>query len=535
MLRVFHTALSDPDAFIVTLELVPGKESTGRSVDTVMGIARDAFADGRVTAVSITDNPGGNPSLSPDVIGYEIFKVGMDVIVHHTCRDANRVGMESRALQLAMMGMKTILALTGDYTGQGFGGQGAPVFDLDSVNLLLMLRLLSDRLAASGDPDGFVTGCAVSPFKRTEAETFAQYAKLCRKIAAGAEFVITQLGYDARKFAELMGVMDRMGVAVPAFGSVYLLTPKAARIMNRGDVPGAVVTDDLLARVEREWRNPEDGRRAAVERAARLGAVLKGLGYRGMHLGGVHRQFAPVGQILDRMAEIEGDWRSFLPDLDFHKAGDFYVFGETVPPVARTSVAFPRAPRELTMAETVRYRLLRAFHDRFFTFDAPAAPLFRRLCGWIDAHPAARHLADGAELAVKRRLLDCQHCGDCGISHLAFLCPESQCPKHTRNGACGGSRDGRCEVDPERPCVWTRTYARLAAPGGAGIDRMHRGCIPPRMWELNRTSSWLNFHLRRDHQSASTTLARSCNAATCPSPSLIGENPPADDGPGPAR
>ena len=103
MLRVFQTDLLNTDDFIITLELVPGKESVGRSVDTVMGIAKDSFSDGRISAVSITDNPGGNPSLSPDVMGYEIFKVGMDVIVHFTCRDLNRVGMESRALQLAIV------------------------------------------------------------------------------------------------------------------------------------------------------------------------------------------------------------------------------------------------------------------------------------------------------------------------------------------------------------------------------------------------------------------------------------------------
>ena len=74
------------------------------------------------------------------MIGHEVFSVGMDVIVHFACRDMNRAGMESRALQLAMMGMKNILGLTGDYTGRGFGGPGAPVFDLDSVTLLMMLR-----------------------------------------------------------------------------------------------------------------------------------------------------------------------------------------------------------------------------------------------------------------------------------------------------------------------------------------------------------------------------------------------------------
>ena len=161
MIRFFRHDIEDPAHFVVTLELVPGSESIVRTVDTVMGMAGDAYADGRISAVSITDNPGGNPSLSPDVLGNEIFKLGMDVIVHFTCRDTNRVGLESRALQLAMMGMKNILAITGDYSGEGFGGQGAPVFDLDSVNLICMLSMLSERFLRDGDPEGFFTGCAV--------------------------------------------------------------------------------------------------------------------------------------------------------------------------------------------------------------------------------------------------------------------------------------------------------------------------------------------------------------------------------------
>ncbi len=67
MLRIFKDELLNPKNFVVTLELVPGRESKGRNTDTLKGIAREAFADGRVSAVSITDNPGGNPSLSPDV------------------------------------------------------------------------------------------------------------------------------------------------------------------------------------------------------------------------------------------------------------------------------------------------------------------------------------------------------------------------------------------------------------------------------------------------------------------------------------
>ena len=64
----FSDELINPENFVITIELVPGRESFGHSTDTLMGIAKDAFADGRVSAVSITDNPGGNPSLSPDVL-----------------------------------------------------------------------------------------------------------------------------------------------------------------------------------------------------------------------------------------------------------------------------------------------------------------------------------------------------------------------------------------------------------------------------------------------------------------------------------
>ncbi|HDI60801.1 MAG TPA: hypothetical protein ENF48_10715 [Desulfobacteraceae bacterium] len=509
MLRVFQHDLRDPAHFVITLELVPGRESTGRKIDTVMGIARDAMADGRVSAVSITDNPGGNPSLSPDVIGNEIFKIGLDVIVHFTCRDMNRVGMESRALQLAMMGMKNILALTGDYTGAGFGGQGAPVFDLDAVSLLAMLAMLSERIEAAGDPDGFFAGCAVSPFKLTPGETMAQYAKLCRKEAAGAKFVITQLGYDAGRFAHLLDVTRSMGFDLPVLGSVYLLTPKAARIMNAGRVPGVVVSDQLRERVLAEWRDRETGRQAAVERAARLAAVLKGLGYKGIHLGGIHRDFSVVARILDRLERIEDRWTEFLADFGMAAAQ------EPAAPAAGGEVcAMVDGPAPaLGPLEKLHFNLMRQAHGMFFARGSASAGLWRTLARRLDSHRAGRLIASTLEDPVKRLLLGCRHCGDCGIVHLAFLCPESQCPKHTRNGACGGSRNGRCEVHPERYCVWYRAWRRWAAAGES--RRLAEGCVPPRRWELNETSSWLNFHLGRDHQGSGDAFARFCRSRSC--------------------
>ncbi len=508
MLRVFQSDLLSPDKFVVTLELVPGREASGRSVDTVIGIARDAYSDGRLSAVSMTDNPGGNPALSPDVLGYEIFKIGMDVIVHFTCRDMNRVGMESRALQLAMMGMKNILALTGDYSGRGFGGQGAPVFDIDSVQLQILLGMLNERLLASGDPDPFFSGCAVSPFKATEAESFAQYAKLCRKAAAGAKFVITQLGYDADKYGELLRMLRYMGWDLPILGSVYVLNLAAARILNAGKVPGAYVSDSLLHLVEREWRQPAQGREAEIERAARLGAVLKGLGYKGIHIGGIHRNFDVVGKLLDRMSQLESQWQELVPGIAFSAQGGYRAY-----PAGAHEPAFGRSVQTLGIIEKMRFAFLRQSHDLFFDRGNFLGSLFHKFCGLCSGTWVERAIMKGLEDPIKRMLLNCLRCGDCGIQHVGFLCPESGCPKHMRNGACGGSRDGKCEVYPDRDCIWVRAYSRLAHIGKS--DQMVKGCVPPRMWELNQSSSWFNFHLRRDHQYASSGIVKRCQLNDC--------------------
>jgi methylenetetrahydrofolate reductase (NADPH) len=417
--------------------------------------------------------------------------------------------MESRALQLALMGMKNILALTGDYIGKGFAGQGAPVFDLDSVTLLVMLRMLGQRVQQAGDPDVFFAGCAVSPFKSRRGEAFAQYAKLCRKAAAGARFAITQLGYDAGRFKELLDVQRRFGLDLPMLGSVYVLTPVSARIMNAGQVPGAVVSDELLNKVIWEWRDKMQGRTLAVERAARLGAVLKGLGYRGIHIAGVSHGFELVGRILERMEQIENQWRDFLEDFISDKSRDDCPGGKEES--VRSTVCSRSA--NLSFPDRMHFRFLKVVHNQFFNSDALLAPVLRLMARRIGQRAAGGLLIQLLEDPVKTLLLECRRCGDCAIQHTAFLCPESQCPKHIRNGACGGSRNGCCEVYPERKCVWFRAWERWADAGQTG--EMVTDCIPPRLWELDGTSSWLNFHLRRDHQSASVEILQACRAAEC--------------------
>ena len=493
----FREDISDSSRFVVTMELVPGEQSKGRSVDTVMSIAEDALSDGRISAVTITDNPGGHPSLSPDVLGKEIVNRGMDVIVHFTCRDQNRVGLESRALQLGHLGIKNVLALTGDFAGEGFAGQGAPVFDLDSVSLLLMLKMMDEGTLSRGDREDFLVGCAFSPFKRTEEESLCQYLKLYKKVGASARFAITQVGYDARKFHEALCVQRDWEMQVPTLGSVYLLTPNVAKVMSEGKVPGVVVTPRLLEMVQREWKEKSNGHAATIERAARLAVVLKGLGYKGVHFGGIHKSFETLSSVLDRMEGIKERWRDFVPDFDFPQENGFYLYARD-PDTGLCSKEMNPRMGKTSIADKAVFQVYRAIHRAFFHHDARFGPTYSDLCARLDKRPFGYLLVKTVEDVSKKILFSCQECGDCGIQHLAFLCPESQCSKHTRNGPCGGSRNGMCEVHPERRCVWFRAYRRWASVNQP--ERMTEEYVPPRRWELNRTSSWINFHLGRDHQ-----------------------------------
>jgi methylenetetrahydrofolate reductase (NADPH) len=100
------------------------------------------------------------------------------------------------------------------------------------------------------------------------------------------------------------------------------------------------------------------------------------------------------------------------------------------------------------------------------------------------------------EQAAKVPLFACKDCGDCSLPEIAYVCPESQCAKNQRNGPCGGTRDGLCEVyDTE--CIWSEAYERLKAYGEE--ESMLDGPVVVKDNALAGTSAWANTFLGRDH------------------------------------
>src|SRR4051794_40917635 len=266
--------LARPRAFVVAAELVTSRGLiTADSGRRVLEVARELAADPRVDVLSITDNPAGHAMLSADTLGTDLISRGQEVIIHLACKDWNRNALESRGWKLSSEGFHNVLALSGDYPTGGWRGAAAPVFDTDLVGLL---RLFSDmnegRLEGregSLERTRFFLGAVVTNHKRHERELVPQYLKLRKKIENGARFVINQIGYHARKDDELLRWLRLGRLEVPVIANAFVLSPAAARAFHADRVPGVVVTDELLALVERHAASPDKGRAFFLELAAK--------------------------------------------------------------------------------------------------------------------------------------------------------------------------------------------------------------------------------------------------------------------------
>jgi methylenetetrahydrofolate reductase (NADPH) len=520
--------LGSEDGFATVVELVPwaGELEDARG-QKPLRMAADLAGNPRVTALSVTDNAGGHARLSPYAPGEKLRELGHDVIVHVACRDRNRNAMQSLGWDLLSRGLTTILAISGDYPVAGYEGLPKPVFDIDSVALLELLHELGSNAAAKAATDGhpdpeqhcFYLGCAVDPFKRLERDLVPQFLKLALKRRSGADYAITQVGYDAHRQDVLLRWMRREGIDMPVVGNAYILSAPVARAFNANKVPGCVVTDDLLAVVEREAASPDKGRAFFLELAAKQLVVSRGLGFKGIYISG-HRDAAEVGRVLEMAdAHDPADWRSLVKDVSWGLPGAFEPFESDGNGLSTDEISKAWA-RTLTPAARARarrsvdpfYKLNRQVHGRVFEPGSPGFEAWKRIYETVERFHLGKPL-HVFEQAVKVPLYDCRDCGDCSLPDLAYLCPESHCQKNQRNGPCAGARDGMCEV-PGHTCVWADAYRRLKAYGEERT--MLERPVVVQDNDLRRTSAWGNTFLGRDHYARRAAELEALAAAAGP-------------------
>lgn len=457
--------------FSIMVELVASGQ---KSEAAVLEIASNLATVPEIVAGGITSYAGGKVGQDPVRIGAAVRARGLTPNIHVTCVNADRASLRQTLHTLKALELFNIFAITGDWP---MGSNEPPVFDLDSVQLI---ELIASLRAQKGTP--YHISGAVSPFKYQREDSLYQYLKLEKKIAAGLNMAITQVGWDSRKFAELKKYLDDRSLDIPVMGNVYVLSKRAAERMATGTPPGCWASPALVETLRKESEAADGGLAARLERAAMQVATLKGMGYAGAYIGGTHSA-AHITRILKRAAELEPTWQECAAQVQFGDPDGFYLDGPPAPKATRTFL-----PMVLdTMGQTLPVPWSKD------TSDTAGRRAMQALMAWIDRRPALAKAFERFEFMGKRAVFGCEACGNCVLGSMSYVCPQT-CPKQMRNGPCGGPFNGRCEV-VDQPCVWVSVYQRADA-----TDRVDdlKAFIPAADRKLKGTASWINYFLGRD-------------------------------------
>lgn len=288
-------AVLEAGHFAVTLEVSPpAGPNTGTVERQIDQLA--AYGD----AFNVTDNQSARVHASSFAVSVMLKQAGLDPILQLTCRDRNRLGMQSDLIGASMLGITNVLGLSGDAPIWGDHPQAKGVFEIDSINLIRMMRMMrDDRVFENGQPipkasPNFFIGAAANPF----APPYGfRPTRLAKKIAAGAQFIQTQLIYNLPRFREYMKRVVDLGLhektAILA-GIGPIRSARAAEFM-RANVAGMDVPDDVVNRF-RGLKGDQAAQRG-VELCTEIAEEVRQIeGVRGIHVMAV-------------------SWSSILPEL----------------------------------------------------------------------------------------------------------------------------------------------------------------------------------------------------------------------------
>ncbi len=249
--------------FTVTAELGPPK-----SQDAEVVRKKAALLKGIVDAVNITDNQTAIVRMSSIAAGYLASQEGLEPIIQMTCRDRNRLGMQGDLLGASALGLKNVLCLSGDHQSFGNHPTAKNVHDIDSIQLVRMVKDMRDEgkfqcgEEIKGGGPRFFIGAAANPFG--DPFEFRPY-RLAKKALAGADFIQTQLIYDMPRFREFMKRVVDMGIheKVKILAGVGPLKTAGAAKYMRDQVPGMIVADEYIVRMEGAVKDvPKDDKKA---------------------------------------------------------------------------------------------------------------------------------------------------------------------------------------------------------------------------------------------------------------------------------
>ena len=283
--------------FAVTGELGPPKNS---NLETVKQKAQ--MLKGHVDAVNITDCQTAIVRMSSIAAGLIVLAEGVEPVIQMTCRDRNRIGMQSDILGASALGLKNLLCLTGDHQKFGNHPGSKGVFDMDSIQLLSMMKTLRDdkefqcgEKIKENEPKLFL-GAAANPFAGPSPDFRA--VRMGKKIENGADFIQTQIVYNVEKFAEFMRVARDLGLHEKAYILPGVTPPRSlgmARYMKKF-VPGMDVPDEIIDRLKGAKDKENEGVNICVDI---INQVKEIEGVSGVHIMAIEWESA-VPEIVSR-------------------------------------------------------------------------------------------------------------------------------------------------------------------------------------------------------------------------------------------
>ncbi len=475
--------LRRPGSFTVCLALRPHYELEPAPTEALRLRVAGCAAGGLVQGFFVSDGLPAAAGLSAEAIAGLVLEHGGHPVISLSLAMRGRAEGLARARAWGAMGVNNLLVVSGDYPA---AAREHDWFDIDSVQALMLLQAAAAR--RDGFPADLNTGCVVTPFKRLESELMWQYARLRRKVELGAAFIVAQAGFDPRAWDELARFCRLERLERPVIGTVLVPGAELARRIGAGGLPGVSIPPRLLEK----FASPDGG--AGLRLAGAAVAVLRGLGYQGVLLGG--RALAPdeVRLILEEAERLAPRWEESLGE-----------FSEPLPRFAYFQRDGKTGLNEDRLAEVPGRTWHRPMYGFSYAIDlvlfGPVEPIFRlltRTCSFCDRRPFWNRALFLLEWLSKAPLYRCRMCGDCTLYACGFYCSESGCPKRMVNGPCGGSLDGNCEVPGAGTCLWVKVYDRLKS-------RVERPTftsppIPPKDRRLAGSCSWINFCLGRDHR-----------------------------------
>lgn len=256
--------------FLVTAEVSPPK---GTNFSDSLRNARQL--KGIADALNVTDNQCSIMHMSSLVFSKLLLDEGHEPIMQLTCRDRNRIGLQSDLLGAYALGIRNICLMTGDFPSCGDQPGSKPVYDLDSVQLMQVVKRLNSGVDFAGNKlDGGTSFCA-GAVSAINPEKLLQLIKLEKKVKCGADFVQTQAVYDVGMFEEFMEAISHLEVPVIA-GLIPLRSLSMAEFMNK-NISGISVPEEIMFRM-REASDPlEEGLVIASETIKELTKLSRGV------------------------------------------------------------------------------------------------------------------------------------------------------------------------------------------------------------------------------------------------------------------